>query len=290
MQELLDIDGHQIAVLGFNVEKGSLPFIFIHGILASVQFWPPVQTPLIRQYYTWYALSLPGHYPSRFAEGFDRESLSPELVADIFAKAIRKLVGKQRVVLVGHSTGGFSALTIAAHAPELVHAVVSVAGFASGVWTGGLGIMQNLARNGASLGDGMFESAINVVISSKANLNAHLRLYAADAKALYNYPKIDRIVERLYESAQYLEASAMLPWFSRMPDIDIGDLLPHIAAPTLVVVGDKDPIVPADESYRIAKAVPYANLVTLKGVGHLPMFERPNPYHRAIQDWISFNL
>jgi pimeloyl-ACP methyl ester carboxylesterase len=48
-----------------------------------------------------------------------------------------------------------------------------------------------------------------------------------------------------------------------------------IAAPTLVVHGSEDPLVPPANGTAIARAIPGARLLELPGCGHLPMWECP---------------
>jgi pimeloyl-ACP methyl ester carboxylesterase len=63
-------------------------------------------------------------------------------------------------------------------------------------------------------------------------------------------------------------------------------LLPRITAPTLVVAGNCDPIVPPEQSRLIASRVPNAELVLIRGAGHIPFMERANEYQRALGDWM----
>jgi proline iminopeptidase len=71
-----------------------------------------------------------------------------------------------------------------------------------------------------------------------------------------------------------------------MPDIDISDKLPSIEAPTLVMTGNKDPIVPPAQSRLIARKVPRADFVEIKGGGHLLFAENPTEYNQTLNDWL----
>ena len=81
-------------------------------------------------------MSLPGHYPASLPSGFRKEQITATLVAELIAKAIHELVGDRRVMLAGMSTGGFTALAFAAHAPQFVSRVISISGFHHGKWSG----------------------------------------------------------------------------------------------------------------------------------------------------------
>ncbi|MGN6365767.1 alpha/beta fold hydrolase [Asticcacaulis taihuensis] len=63
--------------------------------------------------------------------------------------------------------------------------------------------------------------------------------------------------------------------------------LPNIAVPTLVLVGDKDPLTPPDRAEEIASAIPNARLVIVPECGHLSTLEQPEAVNRALIDWLS---
>ncbi len=70
-------------------------------------------------------------------------------MGDVVGEAVRQITGGAPALLVGHSTGGYTALAIAWRAPQLVKGVISLAGFVRGVWTGTLGMAQHLRVLGA---------------------------------------------------------------------------------------------------------------------------------------------
>jgi pimeloyl-ACP methyl ester carboxylesterase len=109
---------------------------------------------------------------------------------------------------------------------------------------------------------------------------------AADPRALLAYPAFDAHLERTLPDYQRLDVEQMRLYFERMPDIDITDWLPHIAAPTLVIAGDRDPIVPPGQARLIAAEVPGAELVMLPGAGHALFAERPAAYQHALDSWL----
>lgn len=55
------------------------------------------------------------------------------------------------------------------------------------------------------------------------------------------------------------------------PDADLA----RIAAPTLILWGEQDRIIPLDQARRLAAAIPNARLVTYPDVGHAPQEEIP---------------
>ncbi|MEM7035289.1 MAG: alpha/beta fold hydrolase, partial [Chloroflexota bacterium] len=120
----LFIEGHKLVALAFNPYAAGPPIILLHGICSSVHYWTKeLVDPFIEQG-PCYALSLPGHYPAVLSSQFQQEELNPVTIARLLSKAIRQLFGKQKVVLVGHSTGGFAALSIGAFVPDMTKFIV----------------------------------------------------------------------------------------------------------------------------------------------------------------------
>jgi 3-oxoadipate enol-lactonase len=68
---------------------------------------------------------------------------------------------------------------------------------------------------------------------------------------------------------------------------DSTPLLPTITVPTLVVVGDQDPITPPSEAEAIAAAVPGARLVVVPGASHLAPLEQAEAVNRALREHLG---
>ncbi|HET9753438.1 MAG TPA: alpha/beta fold hydrolase, partial [Myxococcales bacterium] len=46
-------------------------------------------------------------------------------------------------------------------------------------------------------------------------------------------------------------------------------------APTLVVAGERDQLIPRSEMEKLAQGIPGARMEVIAGTGHLPFLERP---------------
>ncbi len=57
-------------------------------------------------------------------------------------------------------------------------------------------------------------------------------------------------------------------------------------APTLVITGEFDPVVPFADSERLAQLLPTAHLHSLLRTGHLVLFERPDEIERLVRAWL----
>ena len=282
----INVNGHKLVAAEFNTNINSIPIIFIHGITASINYWEPLQVPIIKDKYHWYSLSLPGHYPATFPSGFKKEDMTAEMVSQILMEAIKELVGDQSFILAGHSTGGFAALQIAANFPENIAGIICISGFARGKWTGTLGLQQFFARAGM-VGRAIFRINIKILAASRFVYNIAAGFYTKDRKAFYSYPGFESILDIVHRDTKELNPVSLIPYFNRLPDIDISNALPKISAPTLVLAGKNDPVMPHDQPPLIAEKMPNSQLSLIQGCGHLPMFERPDEYNRIITEWIE---
>ena len=130
-----------------------------------------------------------------------------------------------------------------------------------------------------------FKNNFRFLSLNQAFFNAAIRFYTADLAAFWADEKVGPTLDITYPHYQQLDLDAMLAWFSRMPDIDVSEQLSNITAPTLVIHGKEDPIVPFAQGQLIAEMVANGRLVALDGCGHLPMGERGEQYEVALVSW-----
>ena len=284
--QTFDIEDHTLAALQLNPDATGNPVILVHGITGNIAAWQFNPLPFILEQGPCISLSLPGHFPAAFPPGFRQEQLMVEMLARVMVEAIRQMVGEQPVTLIGRSTGGFAALNIAAHYPEMVSRIVSIAGFAHGRWIGFLGAQQRLVRMGKT-GRCLFKAFYRLTGASPGFFRRVLRFYADGSNAMYIDPNLEQVIELNLVNYRNLDLNAMVQYFWVMPEMDISSLLPRILVPTLAIAGDRDQTVPPDESHKIASLVPNAELALLPGVRHLSFFECPHEYQARLSSWLQ---
>lgn len=94
-------------------------------------------------------------------------------------------------------------------------------------------------------------------------------------------------VERAYPHYRRLDLDTLLPYFKFMPELDITVQLSRIQAQTLVGGGDRDPIVPPEQSHQLAWLINDAEVAIIKDAGHLPFLERPIDYNVSVSRWLA---
>jgi len=278
-------DGQKIAVLSDNQSAGGAPIVFVHGILGSIRFWPPILPPRIRESTRWFSISLPGHHPARFPCGFRAVDFTSQRFAETFEEVFNVLFGDEPVSIVGYSTGGFAALNHAVHFPRRVANVLSIAGFSNGRWPGSLGLLQRLARRGA-IGRLLFKKIVSILTG-----NFRLFEWIHQTARVQRQSQFDAVVhetlQAVFQDSSRHNAADLRILFERLRGINILDELQTIRAKTLIVVGDRDKIASYEHAKELAGAIPNAELVTFNGSGHLFFADCLTEYQGLLTDWVD---
>jgi pimeloyl-ACP methyl ester carboxylesterase len=69
--------------------------------------------------------------------------------------------------------------------------------------------------------------------------------------------------------------------------VDVSDEASRIRAPTLLVWGERDTLVPLALAAEWHRAVPRSRLVVMPGVGHVPMVERPREFANLLLEFLD---
>jgi pimeloyl-ACP methyl ester carboxylesterase len=169
--------------------------------------------------------------------------------AHVFIRALLEEVGLERVYLMGHSLGGVVCARVAASSPDLVESLVLVA-------PAGL-----LDRQRPS------QYALPIAAALRHARPRFLRMAAGDS--LRAGPLI------VYRAGRQLLADDAL----RVE-------LSTIQAPTLLVWGERDPIVVPRLAAEYQRAIAGAELVVLAGAGHVPMSDQPDDFAAVVLDFL----
>ncbi|HXW73511.1 MAG TPA: alpha/beta hydrolase [Steroidobacteraceae bacterium] len=68
---------------------------------------------------------------------------------------------------------------------------------------------------------------------------------------------------------------------------DLQQTLPHLKAPTLLIWGSEDPIMPEEVRQTLRAALPQAQVKVFPGLGHNPFWEDPQAVARAINAFLT---
>ncbi|RMF15582.1 MAG: alpha/beta hydrolase [Gammaproteobacteria bacterium] len=274
----VDSEGHQLAWLAANehlTQTDQPAIVFIHGVLASVYFWPAVLPPDIRDGMPWYALSLPAHAPSRVPGDFHADQVTAEGFNHIMESGLNALLGTRKAIIVGHSTGGFSGLNLALHHAPNVTGVISIGGFHSGQWQGLEGLLIKLAGLGR-WAKPIFELNIRAARRSRLIQKLFATSLAHRRRVFWRSPATHRMLDAIATHADQIQSAALFELFRGIHRIDIADDLHRIEVRCHIFAGTHDPTIQAAQSLVLAAEIPGARAVALRKVGHMPFMEAPD--------------
>jgi pimeloyl-ACP methyl ester carboxylesterase len=142
---------------------------------------------------------------------------------------------------------------------------------------------QRFVLGGLSMGGYV---AFRIVAAAPTRVRALIiadPLVGATTKA--QRPQVAEAVRQITGTPQAQSLTAALAAIAERPDSR--PLLPSIAVPTLVVVGEEDTVTPPAESQAMASAVPHARLATIPAAGHLSNLEVPEAFNRVVRGFLE---
>lgn len=285
--KILQLPNQQLAAVSANNEASGRPVVFVHGITASVDFWEPSLPAAVRNQRRWISLSLPGHHPSRIdrTKWGSWSDVGAREWAEWYEAALTKLVGQQPVDVVGWSTGGFTALTLAVHFPQRVHSLMSISGFAVGHWLGLIGRLQRLSLNALTRWG---------VRSGFGLVGRHRRLFEwvvgsgiADRAAFQASPVRERTLDDWFAAFGQHDPATISELFGKITEFDLSGQMDRIDCPVLIAGGEQDSYIPATHTRWIADQVRGAELVLWPGAGHMFFAERTREYQELLVRWLD---
>ena len=265
--DFLTVDGMRLHVRDSG-PKDAPAVILLHGFGGSVHTWDDWARGLEQQHRV-IRFDQPGaglSAPDRLDQYTDARGMQVLI-------ALMDQLGVQRASLAGHSMGGRLAWRFAASHPQRVHKLVLVApdGFASPGFDYGkapeVGWVTGLLR----------------YTLPRPLLRASLKPAYADPAAM-----TDARVARYH--ALMLAPGNRDALLSRMRQLVLqppGPVLARITAPTLLLWGEADAMIPVANAADYQRAMPQARLVALPGVGHLPQEEAPDASLAAVAAFLQ---
>jgi pimeloyl-ACP methyl ester carboxylesterase len=252
--------------------------VLLHGITSSSASWEPV-LPLLAEHFTVVAPDLLGHGESAKPVGDYSLGAYACLVRDIMLA-----LGHDRATVVGHSLGGGIAMQLAYQFPELIERLVLVS-------SGGLGREVSLALRAATLPGA---ELVLPLIASRPLVRAGEAVARAFGLIGFRTGADLGEVARGIRSLSDLGARQAFVHTARSV-IDVGgqrvDATDRLylaeAVPTMLMWGERDPIIPAVHGVRAHKLMPGSRLELFQGAGHFPHLVDPLRFVRCLRDFAA---
>jgi pimeloyl-ACP methyl ester carboxylesterase len=248
--------------------KSAPVLILMHGLGSSLETWEP-WARLLSNNYRVVLFDFPGSglsEPDSTGDYSDARSLN-------LIKALMQQMGIERAVLIGNSMGGRIAWKFAAAYPTLVSKLVLISpdGFAS---------------PGFEYGQSPKVPAILQLMRyflPKPLLRANLVAAYAHPERLSD-AQLDRYYELLLAPGN---RGAMIARMHQTLLEEPGPLLQRIEAPTLLLWGEADRMIPQSNATDYLRALPNARLVLFPDLGHVPQEESPDESVQPLEQFLA---
>ena len=206
-------------------------------------------------------------------------------VADDLAEVLARAAPDGPVVLVGHSLGGMAIMALAEQHPRVVAdrvaAVALVASSAGGLAEITLDLPPRLAPLRPWL-----EGAFNRRMLARGERPGRIPpglLHLGVRWLGFGRPAVPADVRAAAQMIAGCSPYTLAAFRQTLDDHDRTAVLPRLAGrPVLVCGGARDRLTPAVHSWRIAGAIPGAELVVYGGVGHMIPLERADDLTRRL--------
>lgn len=280
-------DGARLHVEHEGAEEGPV-LVFTHGWGLSARMWAEARRDLGARYglVFW---DLPGSGRSgRPPAGYSIEGFAEDLHA-----VVDSLPPHRPVVLVGHSIGGMTTLTLCARHPELLNRRVVAIALMNTTHANPLTTMalaglftrlQPLVEAACRLEP--LVSPLTWLMNWQAYLSGatHLAARLVGFGARPTREQLDRIARLPTKTSPAVQARgilAMIHW-------SVTERLARIDVPALVFAGGRDLITKDHAGEDIASALPQARLVRVGDAGHMGPVERADVYAEQLTDFVGF--
>jgi pimeloyl-ACP methyl ester carboxylesterase len=278
-------DGTELAVEILGDGHPGPTFVFVHGWTFSSRSYH-YQRMLAERF----RLVLMDHRGHGESELGPRENRTVDQIGRDLLAVIDGTCKDRDVILVGHSMGGMTIMSLAAHSPELfggkVKGVALLNTSAAEVRDNTFGLPRPVAAAFTKQWDG----AMALMVSDPAKAERQKRAGTRVSLLLSRWLNFgDKPAKQLVTFTEAMSAQTPAEvvgdFYLSLSEHDKVEALKALShVPTLVVAGEKDRLLPPQHARRIAAQVPHARLLELRGAGHCPMLEQPEAVNAALYD------
>lgn len=269
------LHGHPVR---YRIAGDGPPLLLVHGIAGSGLTWEDVM-PALAERNTVIAPDMLGHGESAKPRG--------DYSLGAYASGLRDLLsvlGHDRATIVGHSLGGGVAMVFAYQFPERTERLVLVD-------SGGLGKEVSFAIRAASLPGS--EVVLPLLASTPVRRAAGAVTGALGKLGLKIGPDMEEVGRSFVSFGDVGTRTAFIHTVRAVIDpegqrVSARDRL-YLAegVPTLIVWGERDPIIPVAHGRAAHALIPGSRFVAFEGAGHFPHRDDPERFVRVLQGFLD---
>jgi pimeloyl-ACP methyl ester carboxylesterase len=242
-----------------RIEGEGDPLLFLHGA-SGLRGWPPFLESLARSF----RVIVPDHPGFGRSEGL--EHLDDVVDLALYYTEFIAAMGLDQPYLVGHSLGGMIAAEVAAIAPDVASKLVLIAPI--GLWLDDHPVLDFFAATPEELATAIFHDPGSAI-----------------AKELMTLPSDSEAqLEAVLERTKNLSAAGKFLW--PIPDKGLKKRIHRIVAPTLLLWGASDRLVPPNYGEAFLKRIQRARLTLLTEASHMLPFEKGDEFVEVVTDFL----
>ncbi len=238
----------------FEAGSATAPaMLYLHGTFLG-NLWLDFHQRLAQRFHL-FAIDTPGF----------GKTVRPDWMRDmsdyiLYLRDLLDTLGLEKPTVVGHSLGGWMGAELAVWYPERVSKLVL---------SNGAGIRVK----GAPIGHIFAMNPQELLAATFVDPSAAAPLMPAEVN-----------VEYIMDQYRQRMTLATLAW-NPSYDPKLERRLAWVKCPTLIVWGEHDRLIPPAYAEALHKAIPGSRVVMLSGTGHMPMFEQPEAWARAVTEF-----
>jgi pimeloyl-ACP methyl ester carboxylesterase len=285
---MLDIDG-PIYVADFGGDGPVM--LLVHGLGGAHLNWMAI-APQMAAHHRVYALDLPGFGRSPLAGR--RSTIAANV--DLLTRAITRL-SRGPVVLMGNSMGGLLSIGAAALHPSLIDALVLVDPAVPAPGSGLRPRLDQVSRTFIATafmprwGAKRLSRAV-AVLGPESLVRETMRLVSGDPTRIeptvidaHIALEAERLAESSWHESFYAATRSLVAALALKRKVL--RWVQEVVAPTLLLQGDRDRLVPVASARNIASLRPDWEYHEFAGAGHVPMLEVPGEFVAVVNDWLT---
>ena len=238
--------------------------VFLHGFLESLEMWNYYPTHLPKKFRS-ICIDLPGHGKSdNFGYVHSMKMMAESVNAVLKQENIRK------VIIIGHSMGGYVALSFAEMYPDMIK---------------GISLFFSSAAADSQEKKTNRNRAIKLVEQNKSSFirNSIPLLFTSS-----NRKKYAKTINTLINRAEKMGVQSVIAALGGMRDRSDNEIVLKFAPfPFSYIIGEKDPILPAHILIEQSKIPQNSSLVILKNTGHMGFIENKKETFLAVKNFIQ---